>query len=271
MYHRICAALLLAASAILDSHGASADVLDKIKSRGRLICGALGSAPPLGFQDPQTRELVGYEVDLCKAVARELGTPVEMKIVSLPVRIAEILQGNIDIMVGGLSYSAERESQIDFSDSYYQARQVVFVRDDGTIKKLDDLAGRKVGAVVSTSPSRTIRVRVPTAQVVEFQDPPAAFLAFQQGKVEGVAISEGGALGFLGKASFPFGAMSQPLSIENYGIGMGKGEVNIRNAINRALSKVEASGEAQLIFDRWFGTSSPYKLVRDFKVGGPVK
>jgi hypothetical protein len=67
--------------------------LSIIETRGTLICGTLGIAVPFSTQEPKTREIVGYDVDTCRAVARALNVKLELKLVSVDARIPELMQG----------------------------------------------------------------------------------------------------------------------------------------------------------------------------------
>ena len=71
---------LLGAAALLavSFSPARADQLADVKARGKLICGTLGTAEPFSFQHPQTREIVGYDVDICRKVADQIGVPMEL-------------------------------------------------------------------------------------------------------------------------------------------------------------------------------------------------
>ena len=75
--------------AIVTLSAAQADTLQDIKARGKFICGTMGTAEPFSFQDPKTRAVVGYEVDICKAVADSLGVPLELKLIAVEARIPE--------------------------------------------------------------------------------------------------------------------------------------------------------------------------------------
>lgn len=80
-------------TALFLSHGtASADQLADIKQRGTLVCGTLGTAEPFSFPNPQTREIQGYDIDYCAAIAKSLGVKLEIKPVSVPARIPELQQ-----------------------------------------------------------------------------------------------------------------------------------------------------------------------------------
>ena len=73
----------IAIAAALVPQLSRADELADIKAAGKLVCGVTGTVAPFGFQDGQTRAIVGYDVDICAAVAKELGVKAELKIVAV--------------------------------------------------------------------------------------------------------------------------------------------------------------------------------------------
>src|SRR5688572_10410323 len=85
------AAGLLAAA----TTGAHADILSDVRSDGTLICGVLGVNEPFAYQDVQTRELVGYEIDLCHLLADHLGVQGETKVVTSQSRSPELVQERV--------------------------------------------------------------------------------------------------------------------------------------------------------------------------------
>lgn len=90
--NKIIAALLGLTLAVVTAT-AQADQLADIKARGTLVCGVLANFEPFGFQDPASREIVGYDVDYCKGVAKALGVKPVLQVVSMEARIPELLQG----------------------------------------------------------------------------------------------------------------------------------------------------------------------------------
>ena len=117
-------AALLAAAA----NTAWADQLAEIRAKGEVVIGVLGTAEPYSFIDPKTRELVGYEVDLGKELAKALGVKPVFKQITLAARIPELQQGHVDLLAASLTHNKEREAQIDFSLTTFVAGQKVLVK-----------------------------------------------------------------------------------------------------------------------------------------------
>src|SRR5690606_41734853 len=90
---------------------AAASQLDDIKARGTIVCGTQNASAPYGYQDPATREYVGYDVDMCKAVAGQMGLKVQHKPVSTEARITAEKMGRVDIKGGAKAWMRARDMQ----------------------------------------------------------------------------------------------------------------------------------------------------------------
>lgn len=167
----LCAASVTVCS--LFANLAHADELATIKARGTLVCGVLSTLPPFGFQDPNTRAVVGYDIDFCKGVAKELGVKAELKVMSLDSRIPELTQGRVDILAAVLGYNAQRAQQIAFSNTYFVSEQVMAVKSGSPYKHTDDLAGKRISTIKGSSNIPVIHRVLPTAQLVSYDDGPS--------------------------------------------------------------------------------------------------
>jgi polar amino acid transport system substrate-binding protein len=262
----------LACAATLSAGFAHADQLDDIKKKGTLVCGTLGVAEPFSFTNAQTREVQGYDVDFCGALAKSLGVKLELKLVAVPARIAELQQGRVDVLAANLGYTPERGEQIVFSDSYYVSLTKVASRKADAFKKPTDLSGKRVAAAKGSTSEAGARKFIPNVDVVTFQDAPSIFLALQQGKVDGIVVSEQVLVKWQKEAqgTAPIDILEPALFTEPWGVGMRKGETALIKHVNGALEAMEKNGEAAKIFDKWLGTGTTYNLRRGFRIE-PIK
>lgn len=260
--------IALTGLALLFSTAARADQLADIKQKGTLVCGTLGTAEPFSFPNAQTRETQGYDVDFCAAVAKSLGVKLELKLIAVPARITELQQGRVDIVAANLGFTPERAEQIVFSDSYYVSPQKVASLRASGFKTPADLAGKRVAAGKGSTSEAGARKLIPNVTTVSFQDVPSLFLALQQGKVDGVVLSELVLVKWKkdAEASNPIQILEPALFTEPWGIGMRKEEAALIKHVNAVLQGMEKSGEAAKIFDKWLGTGTTYNLRRDFKI-----
>jgi polar amino acid transport system substrate-binding protein len=265
LLHIFALGIALAVGSVMTAH---ADELGDIKARGKLICGTLGMSEPFSFQDPKTREIVGYDIDMCGKVAEALGVTLELKPMAVEARIPELLQGRVDILAANLGWSKERAEQIDYSYSYFVSLQKVLVSADSGITTLEQLGGKKVSALNGSSSEQGVRRVIPTAQTVTFQETASAFLAVVQGKVDGFCASELilVKLRKQAEASSPMAIIEKPVFTESWGLGIRKGETAFKDQVNRTLVALDSSGEANKIFTKWFGPGTVYGMKRDFKI-----
>ena len=249
---------------------AHADTLQDIKARGKFICGTMGTAEPFSFQDPKTRAIVGYEVDMCQAVADSLGVPLELKLIAVEARIPELIAGRVDVVAANLGWSPERAQQIDYSHQHFVSLQKVLARDsDKGLKAPADLAGKRVSAVRGSSSEQGARKFIPNVEPVTFKDPSGAFLALQQGKVAGFVGSELMLVKLKQQAAasaVPAKILEPALFVEPWGMGVRRGDSAMLGQVNKVLDGLEASGKAAQIFDKWFGAGTPFNMKRDFRI-----
>jgi len=259
---------LLGAAAVLAASlaGARADQLADVKARGKLICGTLGTAEPFSFQHPQTREIVGYDVDICRKVADQIGVPMELKPIAVEARIPELLQGRVDILAANLGHTPERAQQIDYSHSYFVIQQKLMTTKESGLNTLESLNGKKVTALKGSSSEQGVRRLLPSAETVTFQDTSSAFLALTQDKVDAFCASELILVKLAKSSKVPLVVIEKSLFVEPWGLGLRKGEPAFKEQVNTALAKADASGEFQKIFDRWFGDGTAFNIKRDFKI-----
>lgn len=260
------------AGAVLLSNTAFADQLDDIKKAGALNCGVLTNSPPLGFQDPKTREPAGYEIDMCAMFAKYLGVTPKMTAVSPQTRMAELTQGRVDILASLLSYSKERAEQVDFSGAYIAEDFNFVVLDKSDIKTVSDIAGQRIGLVKGSVLIPLTERRLPDARILSFETSAASFLALQQGKVKATVyrFSEGKAVQRnAGSEIKDLRFLDEPLLSMPSGFGFRKGSPELVKKANEFLAALETNGEGQAVYDKWLGKDSDLKSVRKFEFGKP--
>ena len=249
---------------------AHADQLADIKKKGEIVFGVLGTDEPNSFIDPKTRELVGYEIDLAKAVAKKIGVKPVFKQLSVAARIPELQQGHVDVLAATLTHNKERESQVDFALTHFVTGSKVMVRSASGIKTLPQLAGKKVVTVRGGTQETNIRAAVPTAKIVTFENTQQAFQALQQGKGIAYVNDESSLLadyGKLGPAAKNFTILPTSIGVESIALGLRKGEKNLKGVVDATLRELETSGAANQLFNKWYGPGTrPNIAKRNFTI-----
>lgn len=249
------------------AHPALADTLADARKKGVLVAGVKDSTPGFGFIDEKTREIVGYDVDFCKAIAKSLGVKLELKPVTSASRMPQLTAGNIDIIAATMTKTPERAQQIDFTYTYFFTGQKFLVK-KGTVKGLAELDGKRIGTAKGSTSEQNAKKALPKATVLSFDDYPQAFLALQQGKAFAMTTDESILAAIMGKApdKANYEIPDIRISDEPYGIGIRKGDKAFVDFVNKTLLEMEKSGEAKQIFEKWFGPKSDIPLRRTFVI-----
>ncbi len=271
MKRRVWIAAVASAASLWMAHGvAHADQVEAIKKKGELVVGVLGTDEPMSFIDPKTRELVGYDVDLGRAVAEKLGVKPVFKQITIAARIPELQQGHIDLLAASLTHNKEREAQIDFSLTTFVTGTKVLVRKNSGISDVRELAGKRVVTAKGSSMEVNMRKAVPTANIITFDTSPQAFVALQQGKAVGYVNEDASlarSLNQIGDKRNDYKILPTNLATEPLALGIKKGEANLKKVVDEALRELEASGKAEALYEQWFGQQSALKMPkREFKI-----
>jgi len=261
-------ATVLAATTLVSV--AHADQLADIKKKGEIVVGVLGTDEPNSFVDPKTREIVGYEVDLAKAIAQKIGVKPVFKQIAVAARIPELQQGRVDLLAASLTHNKERESQIDFSLTTFVTGQKVMVKASSGIADVPQLAGKKVLTVKGGTQEENVRKAVPSVEVVTFETTQQAFQALQQGKGAGYVNDEAtlvNDIAKLGPAKKDYRILPTNLSTEPLALGIRKNEPALKKVVDDTLAELEKSGEADKIFIKWYGPATKLQFdKRSFKI-----
>ncbi|WP_047681597.1 MULTISPECIES: ABC transporter substrate-binding protein [Xenorhabdus] len=252
---RIAVTALLT-SLVLVSGVAKADKLDDIKKAGTVRIAVFDSNPPFGFIDPKTKKLAGYDVDIANAIASDLGVKLQLRPTNPANRIPLLSSKKIDLIAANFTITDERAKQVDFSIPYFATGQK-FIARKGVLTNPDDIAKLRIGADKGTVQEITLRERYPTAKVISYDDTPLAFAALRNGNVQAITQDDAKLVGLLAnvpeaqKADFEISPFS--ITREYQAVAASKEETRLVEAVNQTLLKLEKEGEAEKIYNRWFG------------------
>ncbi|MEK6422958.1 MAG: cystine ABC transporter substrate-binding protein [Burkholderia gladioli] len=257
---KLLSAGLIGASLVAASAHA-ADLLDQAKQRGTLRIGLEGTFPPFNSKAP-SGELVGYDVDIAKAVAAKMGLKPEFVTTEWSGIIAGLQAGKFDVIVNQVGITDKRKEALDFSPAYtYSAAQLIQRKDDTReFKSLDDLKGKKLGVGLGTN-YMDMAKSVPGIDVKTYPGAPEYLRDLAAGRLD-AALNDRLMLAYLLKASpLPLRTGATVGSAEPSGIPFKKGNPKFAKAIDDAMTQLEADGTFAKISDKWFGidVSKPIK------------
>lgn len=247
--------------------GARADQLADIMSSKVLRCGTFADVPPFAAPDPTTREMVGFDVDMCRAIAARLGVEAVIKPLSVEARVPEVKLGGVDITVANLAYTLSRAEQIDFSDPYYLAKERLAVKadDPGTTKA--DFVGKRLASTKGSTSEMAIKMN--GSEPLTFQDTGSAFMAVQQNKARGMVANTMTITKLVNQSKekgVELKMIEEPMVFQPIGIGMKKGEPALVAKINETLIAMDEAGQINEFWNKWLGPETEYKMTRTDKV-----
>jgi polar amino acid transport system substrate-binding protein/glutamate/aspartate transport system substrate-binding protein len=243
---------------------ASAGVLDRVAQEKAIRVAYREDAPPFSFKD-KIGEPAGFMVDLCRAVAKKLAEErnlAGLNVIYVPVTAADrfeaITQQKADLLCEPTSVTLSRRQLVDFSIPTFLDGASLIVRADGP-KKLDELAGRKVGVAAGTTTEESLRNSLKDAgigaEVVAANTHGEGLAMLDDGKITAY-FADRSILLFLikdSKAPEKLRLADDYLSVEPYALALPRGDNDFRLAVDRALSHIYRSGEIGTIFERTFG------------------
>jgi polar amino acid transport system substrate-binding protein len=247
---------------------ASADLLDRVKERGKLIVGVSDTTPPFSFKRPGGSEVVGYDLDIVHAAAKRLGLPVETVSVSSAERIPMLQDGKLDFVATSMTRTVERLKDVDFSYIYFVTPHAVIVRKSSGITSVHQLAGKKASSASTSTAGPNLKEAEPGVELVYVRDYSIAFAMLKEGKVDAFPTDESVLRAIVKQDGQPDDYVFLPdfTKSRNVGFALKKNEPRFKAALDTALLDVEASGEAEKIFAAWFGPQSAEPMERKFKI-----
>lgn len=227
----------------------------KIQEKGEITIGVKFDVPPFGFENPQSGEVEGFDVDMGKYIAEHLG--VEPKFVEAisDNRIPFLQDGTVDIILSTMTITTDREAEIDFSNPYFIANGRILVPEDSDIAGLEDLAGRKVCTAIGSTYESTLKEQAPEADLKTVEAYSDCLTLLQNGQVEAVSTDNVILTGMIIQSGedFPLKLVGDNLTTEPYGIGIPNETDDMRDFVNGVLTDAFEDGTWQEIYDEWVG------------------
>ena len=213
--------------------------------------------PPFDTTDPETQEIVGFDMDLIAAIGADQGFDVEFVNLSFDGLIPALKNGDIDIVAAGMTITDERLEQVDFSNGYYDSQLVVAVAiDNETITGIDDLtADMKVAAQTGTTGALTTQDlagqgKIGEAFILDGLD--TCMMQLINGDVDAVINDKPVTTAYINKQADKIKMVGDTLSSESYGFAVQKGNAELQAQIDAGLANVIENGTFDELITKWF-------------------
>ncbi len=254
-------AIAVALAAIAVAPIAAADLPAAYKAKGQIIVGINGIFPPMEYKEPGKDELIGFDVDLAKAIGKALGVKIVFDDQKFDQLINSTITSRVDMVISGISDTPTRQKTVDFIDYFNSGTQAYTTKTYApTIKRLEDMSGKTLAVSASTDYYTTLEKwskenleakGLPGIKMLGVDSEATARLQMIQGRAQASAISPE-VLGWLNKENpGMFVAFGPLLNIDPYGIMFRKDNAALRDAVLAALKELFADGTYKALLVKW--------------------
>ncbi len=259
---------LLAVTALVVAIGASLAMADEPDTMRFAMSGRY---PPFSFVG-DTGEVVGFDVDVAEAIARELGKDVDIVTTEWDGILTGLLGGRYHAIIGSMSITPARARQVTFSEPYYHSGAQLFIHADrqDEIKGIKDCDGKRIAAVVGETYEHFLRENHPSVKVVTYDDTDIIFRELNSGRIDGFVSDRLVGAWQAKAAKMPFIPAGDMLYSERIAIPVRPQDTELLEQINLALERMHANGEMDRLFDKWFGLDAR-SISRGMTAGGIAK
>lgn len=220
----------------------------KTVTPGSLIMCTNAEFPPYEFHNGN--EIVGIDVEICNAIAEKLGLKLEIEDIAFDAIIPEIVSGKADLGAAGMTVTEDRKQNVDFSDSYAHATQVIIIREDSDIAGPDDLKGKLVGVQQGTTGDLYVSADLGDDAVERYSKGMEAVQALTQSKVDAVIIDGETAKQYV-KEVPGLRILDESYTDEEYAVAVQKGNTQLLDAINTAIGELKKDGTFDKIVEKY--------------------
>lgn len=225
---------------------ATDDSLTRIQQKGTLIMGNSPNYPPYEFTTNVNgkEKIVGMDIEIGKQIAKDLGVKLVVKKMDFDSLLVALETGKVDMILSGFSPTAERKQHVDFSDTYYTAKQdiIVLKTDKGYYQSRTSFNNKKVGAVVGSIAYDLIKQQMPGATPVGMQNASDLVLALKAHKIDGIVKDSASAVAYA-NADTSLAAIDGHFTVSGSesgnAIALPKGSVALQTAINKSIAKIK--------------------------------
>ncbi len=226
----------------------------RVKSQGSLTIGLDDAFPPMGYRNDKG-ELVGFDIDAAEEVGKRLGIKIKWQPTAWDGVIHSLNSKKFDAIWNGMTITDERKKAVAFTRPYKMDGQVAVVRfGEKKFKKLADLKGANIGVQKGSSALEAVK-KLPAApaSVREYEDNPKALLDLESKRLDSVIIDDATGRDFIAKRPGKFQVIPGYITKEPFGVAFRKDDVELREAVQKALDQMVKDGTMAKLSKKWFG------------------
>ena len=192
----------------------------------------------------------GIDIEVAGAIAEKLGLELQVDDMDFDAALLAAQTGKSDMVMAGVTVTEDRQTVMDFSNTYANGIQVVIVPEDSAIATIDDLQGKMIGVQRGTTGDSYCSDDFGEDNVIKYDNGLTAVQALNNGQVDAVVIDNAPAQEFV-EANPGLKILDTEYANEEYAIGVAKGNTQLLDAINGALAELTEDGTIQAIVDKY--------------------
>lgn len=229
-----------------------------LQNKEEIVMGLDSTFAPMGYTETNG-EIVGYDIDVAKAVFAKLDIKVTFKSIDWDAKDLELSSAKIDCIWNGMSITPERQESMSMTPAYLNNKMVIMGKDVAGIKTIADLKGKKIGVQAKSYALDCLKADAVyndvKANVIEQSDYDKVIMDLDNGRVDVMIIDQ-----VVGEYKNSKRDSDKKLNVAEanfgddlYGIGFRKGADVVTNKVVNAYNELKASGEIKTISEKWFG------------------
>ncbi|MCQ6561485.1 ABC transporter substrate-binding protein/permease [Paenibacillus mendelii] len=200
-------------------------------------------------------EIIGMDIDIANHIADKLGYELKISSMDFNGLLAALQTKRVDFVMSAMSVTEERKQSIDFSDSYYAARNTIVSSEEDNFTSLDQLKGKRIGVQLGSTQEKVTQ-ELKDASVKKLNRIPDMIQEIRAGRLDAAIIEDAIALEYTtSNPELKFNMIPASSGDEGYAIAFPKGSA-LTNDFNRVLEEMKNDGTLQAITDKWFGNEN---------------
>ncbi|MFQ7235781.1 MAG: amino acid ABC transporter substrate-binding protein [Enterococcus hulanensis] len=216
---------------------------------------------PMGFKDKDGK-IVGFDVDLAKAVFKEYGIKADFQPIDWSMKENELENGTIDLIWNGYTVTKSREKKVLFTDPYAQNEQILVTKKDSGITSAEGMKDKILGAQEGSSGYEAFNNETKTLKDIVKENDATLYASFNEamidlenGRIDGLLIDKVYADYYLKQAGKldAYNIFSVGFKNEDFAVGARKGDKELVKKINSAFKELQDNGKYAEISKKWFG------------------
>ena len=238
---------VVAASGCKKKEAANTTGTDTVKT---IVVGTNAEFAP--FEYFQGEKIVGFDIELVDEIAKTIGRKVEYKHMAFDALLLAMQAGKIDMIASGMTATEERRKHVNFTDTYYTAKQSLIIKEGTPITGFDGLEGKKIGVVIGyTGDIIATEKYGKTANITRYSGLSESIMGISSGRVDVLVMDDAPARKYV-SLNKGLAAVEIDAAKEEYAFALPKGKEQLVQEINEAIKKVKESGKFDELVDKYF-------------------